>query len=263
MAASGERKRLPRGTRPPLLALGEAADLCVRLYEHAGGTAGFDLLSQLANNSVSSSTFIKKLSSLKAYGLVSEQNKFITLTDLGLAIAAPTDSEGSTAAMKVALLRVDVFSRIYERHRGKLLPADEFLRNIIQGEFGIPRSVADSWVRSFKDGARASGLLLERPDGKTQVREAAAVEASREDPSDILVPAMTESRATPRTDLIDVTVPQSASGQSSRLEVSGGRYASFYVPDKITKRDAEKLKGALAGLSAIIDSLVIDDSGSG
>ncbi len=261
MAASGEHKRLPRGTRPPLLALGEAADLCVRLYEHAGGTAGFDLLSQLANNSVSSSTFIKKLSSLKAYGLVSEQNKLITLTDLGLAIAAPTDSEGSAAAMKVALLKVDVFGRIYERHRGKLLPADEFLRNIIQGEFGIPRSVADSWVRSFKDGARAAGLLLERADGKTQVREAAAVEASREGPSSASVP-MVESPAAPRSDLMDVTVPQSASGQSSRLEVSGGRFASFYVPDKITKRDAEKLKGALAGLSAIIDSLVTNDSGS-
>jgi hypothetical protein len=31
------------------------------------------------------------------------------------------------------------------------------------------------------------------------------------------------------------------------------------VPDKITKRDAEKLKSALTGLSAIIDSLVIDE----
>jgi len=259
MAGSGEQKRLPKGTLPPFLTLGEALDLTLRVYEHGGGEASLDLLSQLAGNSTSSSTFVKKLASLRSYGLATEQNRIITLTDLGLAVAAPTDEEGTTSALKTALLRIDIFNRVYERHKGKLLPADEFLRNIIQGEFGIPRSVADLWVRSFKDSARTAGLLLERSDGKTQVRDAASTEVSRPDAPTSSAPALPEKRATLRSDSIDVTVPFSASGQSSRFEVSGGRYASFYVPDKITKRDAEKLKSALSGLSAIIDSLVIDD----
>jgi hypothetical protein len=261
MTGSGEQKRLPKGTRPPFLTLGDALDLAVRLYEHGGGSGNSDLLSQLAGNSVSSSTFVKKLASLKWYGLVSEQNGTVTLTDLGLSIAAPTDPEGAISARKAALLRVDVFNRVYERHKGKLLPADEYLGNIIKGEFGIPRNVADLWVRSFKDGARAAGLLLERSDGKTQVRDAAIAEVSKADAPAASNPALSDVRPFSRGDLIDVTNPFSASGQCSRFELSGGQFASFYVPDKITKRDAEKLKSALTGISAIIDSLVIDGSG--
>ncbi len=260
MKESSEHKRRPKGTLPPFLMLGDALDLALRVYEHGGGAASFDLFSQLAGNSASSSTFVKKLASLKLYGLVAEQNKTITLTDVGLAIAAPTEADGAPSARKAAFLRVDVFNRIYERHKGKLLPADEFLRNIVQNELGFPRDVADLWVRSFKDGARTAGLLLERPDGKTQVRDAAIFEITRTDAPTASAPSMVESRAPSRNDFIDVTVPLSASGQSSRFEVSGGRYASFYVPDKITKRDAEKLKAALTGLSAIIDSLVVDES---
>lgn len=262
MTGSGEQKRLPKGTLPPFLTLGDAVDLALRLYEHGGGSASSDLLSQLAGNSVSSSTFVKKLASLKLYGLATEQNKTITLTDLGLAIAAPTDADGAISARKNALLKVDVFNRVYERHKGKLLPADEFLRNIVQSEFRIPRDVAGLWVRSFKDSARTAGLLLERSDGRTQVRDGAVTEVSKADAPTTSAQAAPDSRSSSRSDLIDVTVPLSASGQSSRFEVSGGRYASFYVPDKITRRDAEKLKSALTGLSAIIDSLVIDESGS-
>jgi hypothetical protein len=259
MTSSGEQKRLPKGTFPPLLTLGDASNLVLRIYEHGGGTASLDLLSQLAGNSASSSTFVKKLASLKSYGLAVEQNKTVTLTDLGLALAAPTEADGTASALKAALLRVEVFNRIYERHKGKLLPADEFLRNIVQSEFGVPRDIAELWVRSFKDGARAASLLLDRPDGKTQVRDVAVAEISKADAPTTSSQSVTESRPSSRGDLIDVTVPFSASGQSSRFEVSGGRYASFYVPDKITKRDAEKLKSALTGLSSIIDSLVVDE----
>jgi hypothetical protein len=265
MTGSGEQKRLPKGTFPPLLTLGDAASLARRLYEHGGGEASFDLLSQMAGNSVSSSTFVKKLAALKSYGLAVEQNKTVTLTDLGLGIAAPTDAEGSASALKTALLRIEIFNRIYERHKGKLLPADEFLRNIIQGEFRVPREIADRWVRSFRESARSAGLLLERPDGKIQVRDIAATdggktEASVESGANSLDAKMMQS---PQGNAVDVTAPFSASGQSSRLEVSGGRYASFYVPDKITRRDAEKLKGTLTGLIAIIDSLVVEEAGNG
>src|SRR5258708_587327 len=257
-------KRLPKGTFPPLLTLAEAAPLAVKLYEHGGGEATYDLFSQITENPIHGSTSIKNLPSLRMCGLAVEQNRTVSLTDLGLAIAAPASAESAASALKAALLKIDIFNRIYERHRGKLLPADEFLRNIIQSDFRIPREIADRWVRSFKDSARASGLLLERPDGKTQVRDAASRELSKAQG-----PAETAATApdirlpeASRGDLVDVTVPTSASGQSSRFEVSGGRYASFYVPDRITKRDAEKLKGVLAGLSAMIDSLVLDENGS-
>ena len=232
--------------------------LTKKLYEHGGGEATADLLSQIAGNSTGSSTFIKKVASLRAYGLAVEQNRRIILTDLGLEVAAPTSQEAGAQALKAALQRIEIFSRIYDRHKGKLLPADEFLRNIIQSEFGIPRDIAERWVRSFKESARATGLLLDRPDGKTQVKEAVSTEMPRTAAMEIPTPRIEPKAPQPDFDNLDVTVAPTASGQSSRLEISGGRQATFYIPDKLTKRDAEKLKGTLTGLTAIIDSFIDD-----
>jgi len=52
-----------------------------------------------------------------------------------------------------------------------------------------------------------------------------------------------------------------ASGHLTKIELSGGRYAAFTIPDHLTNRDAQRLKGALLGLSQIIDSMVDEDEG--
>lgn len=49
-------------------------------------------------------------------------------------------------------------------------------------------------------------------------------------------------------------------GHVSKIALSGGREAVFSIPDQLSARDAQKIKGALQGLSAIIDSMV-DDQG--
>ena len=40
------------------------------------------------------------------------------------------------------------------------------------------------------------------------------------------------------------------------FELSKKRFALFFIPDSLTPKDAMKLKGALSGFAAIIDSMV-------
>lgn len=51
-------------------------------------------------------------------------------------------------------------------------------------------------------------------------------------------------------------------GHVSKIALSGNREAIFSIPDRLTPRDAQRIKGALQGLASIIDSMVDDQTES-
>ena len=254
--------RLPRGSNPPFLLLIEAFRLTESIWENGGGHCSFDMLSKLTGNSTSSSSFIKKLNALKSYGLLTEADNLITLTDQGRESIAPTSPRVGASARKACFLSLDVHSKLYDRHKGKLLPADEFLRNIIEQDCKIPKDLLDIWISSFKDAAKAAGLLLQRNDGKYQITEDALLSSSPQsqpepplinrppEESQVYPPSVTPEGPRP------LNTDTATGGHTTRIEISGKRYAVFSFPDSLTPRDAQKLKGALSGLSAIIDSMI-------
>ena len=257
--------RLPRGSNPPFMLLSEAFRLAQSIWENAGGHCSLDMFSKITGNSTSSSSFIRRLNALKSYGLVSEADNLINLTDQGRESIAPTSLTTGAAARKACFLSLDVHSKLYERHKGKLLPAAEFLRNIIEQDCKIPKDLLDAWIASFKDAARAAGVLLQRNDGKFQLTEEALTGNAPQSQTEVANGKTTnESQATsattaeerPRTVNVEMN---GTGGHTTKIEVSGRRYAVFSFPDSLTPRDAQKLKGALAGLSAIIDSMVHED----
>ncbi len=256
-------ERYPRGSFPPYLTLSEAFSLAEKIYENAGGQASYDLLSQITGNSTSSSSFIKKLAALKSYGIVVEPSKGeVVLSEVGVAIGAPVSPEAAAMAKKEAFLHIETLAKVFERHKGKLVPADEFLRNILEQDCGIPRGLSDSWVSFFKDAARAAGLLYDRGDGKMQIMESPVVaRTTSTSGSSVATPDTVPAREAPRPGEYEpsVAVPFGSSGHNSKIELSGRRYALFSIPDSLTGRDAQRLKSALAGLASIIDSMVHEE----
>jgi hypothetical protein len=168
-------ERIPRGSAPPALKLSDAAELARKIYDNAGGLASPDMFSQLIGNTTTSSTFVRKLSALRAYGIIEDVGSNLGLTEIGNRIAAPRDAEDDLAAMKEALQRIETLNKIYERFKGRILPEDQFLKNIFIQELKIPREIADHWIYWFLDAARVSRLLHARTDGKTQVLEGATL----------------------------------------------------------------------------------------
>src|ERR1700730_17270732 len=109
MANGSERHK--KGSLPPFLGLADAISLVEEIYIQAGGTANYNLLSRIFDNSPSSSSFTKKLAWLKAYGLVAEPTKgTVSLSETGLAIAAPQSPEAAATAKKEAFLRIDIYN---------------------------------------------------------------------------------------------------------------------------------------------------------
>jgi hypothetical protein len=267
-ASSAERVK--RGTIPPYIALDEAFRLANSIYAQGGGTASADLMSRLMGNSASSSSFNKKTGALKLYGILSEQGGVFTLTDLGNAIAAPISEDYGITGKKAAFLNVPQFSKLYERLKSKLLPADEFLKNILEQDVGVPRDFSVAWVKAFKDALKATGLLFPRTDGKNQILDLpmsnSEIPVVRSDTSDASLAEVSTQNTESSSRTFGAVIPSQvaavgASGNNTRFELSDGQVAEFSIPFGIKSQDAKRLKYFLKGLEFFIDSAIVDDPG--
>jgi hypothetical protein len=261
MANTAERVR--KGSYPPYASLAEAFLLAERIYENGGGQASYDMFSRLTGNSSSSSSFVRKLAAMKAYGLLAEAVKGqLILTETGIRIAAPRDADAAGNARKQAFTSIDTFNRIFDRHKGKLLPADEFLKNMIEQECEIPRDLSKLWVSAFKDSLKTAGLLHDRGDGKFQILESPVVMKSVSVAAAVRQngPAVEADKSHAADAYVQAPVSEAEpnAGLNIKIRLSSGQSASFYIPDKLSARDAQKLKGALEGFGSMIDSLVSD-----
>jgi len=278
--SSGEenkkRKRLPKGSVPPSLNLEEASDITNRIYELAGSEASYDVVARITGNSTRSSTFLNKIITLKNYGLILDVNRTITLTESGRKIAGPRTPTERALALKQAFLNIGLYSTVYEKFKGRLLPPDEFLINTF-ADYVPTRELASAWMDNFKKSAKKAGLLELRQDGKTVVLEtinpshhAEFVEAEPppvEQKTDVVKQPVIESQP-PITgsQYSGNGIPKKSNfGHVSKISLSGSREAEFSIPDKLTARDAQKLTKALDGLKVIIESMVDEpeESGSG
>lgn len=258
------------GKAPHELSLPQALGVLNKIAQE-GRSLDESKLALVLGNTVTSSAFPRKVRSLVAYGLLAEpSDSQYALTDLALSIAFPRSPEAEIEGTKTAFLKIPQFSFLFNQHKGKLLPADEFLRNIIEQECSIPRDVSDVWVRQFKEGARASSLFHLRADGKIQIAESPIIGDSTQESLLELIPKNepvrqdgdgSHSMAMPLPAPVPPPWILPASGHCTRIELSDGRRAEFGIPDKLNAKDAEKLKKALQGIAVIIDSMVSEPSG--
>ena len=268
----GREKRLPYGTAPLALDLSQAIALTARIGQE-GRPVPAARLAVLMGNTVSSSAFPKKVRALSSYGLLGyEAGDQCALTELGLMIASPRSPQAAAEARKQAFLNVSQYDSVFQQHKGKLLPADEFLRNIFEQDEKIPREYSQHWVNGFKEGARTAGLLHDRGDGRIQISDT-PLAGDPVPPRAVLPPEVPIERDDAREDYPanGLSAPAArnvgppnpammgASGHCTRIELSDGRRAEFSIPDKLTLRDAQRLKKALDGVAVIIDSMVSEE----
>ena len=251
---SGEKKL--RISQPPYLKLAEAVRIAEQIYENGGGAADKDLLTRFLNNSISSSSFARKLQALRGYRLTSGTVPPVALTDVGLAIVAPKDEAARLLNLKGAATGPEPFRRAYERLKGKLLPADEYLSNGFQHDLKLPKIVADAWVDVFKAALETANLLHLRPDGKTQVLEGQGAPAQENESA--LGSVRTEQPVAETKVSHERPNSLDEDGHSTKITLADGRVATIFIPDRLSARDAGRLKGALSGIAAIIDSMVED-----
>jgi hypothetical protein len=253
--ASSSADRKPRIAQPPYLQLRDAIRIAEQIYEQGAGVGDSNLLTKILNNSISSSSFTRKLQAMRLYKLTSSAAVPVELTETGITIVAPKDETSRGLALKTAAIGPEVFRRNYERFKGKLLPQDDFLRNTFIHDLQLPpnKVVADAWIDCFRSALDTAGLLMTRPDGKVQVLEGpqSPSEAESKDQEEKIEPK-TPTSAQPKAE----KPAEQGDGHTTRITLADGRLATVFIPDRLTQRDATRLKGALAGISAIIESMV-------
>jgi hypothetical protein len=252
-------ERKARIAQPPYLKLAEAIRIIEQIYENGGGAADSSMLTKFLNNSVSSSSFARKLQALKGYRLTTGAVAPVTLTDLGLSVVAPKDEQARLLSLKSAAIGPEAFRKAYERLKGKLLPADEYLSNGFQHDLKLPKVVADAWVDVFKSALETAQLLHQRPDGKTQVLEGPSVSASANEGAVELAEKFEPTPPPLVRGTSERSGSQAVEGHSTNITLADGRIATVFIPDRLSQRDANRLKGALTGIAAIIDSMVEED----
>lgn len=255
-SASGRRSY---GTRPLALTIPAAVAVMKEILKAGEPELSDSELAVKLGNSRTSSSFTRKAAALKAFSFLDEPEKGrFVVTNRGMSVGSPRSSHDSMHSQKLALLSVGPFRKMFDQHKGRLLPADEFLRNLIEQDCAIPKDFSSQWVADFKVAAGSVGLLHDRGEGKTQLGE---TPTAPENPAPVLATAeanrspdvpMVELPPASNQALSDATVD---TGHTTRIRLSDNRFALFMIPDELSVQDTKKLKSALKGLDAIIDSL--------
>jgi hypothetical protein len=234
-------QRVKKGTVPPSLSLEEAATIITDYYEQTGGDqTTYDPLSSITNNSSGSSVFWRKLATMKNYGLIQEESRLLSLTPLGLRIAAPHDPAERVEALKQAFLNVEIFKNAYERYKGKILPLDQFLENAFTSY--VPKELAAEWVEKFKSSAYAAGLLENR-GGKVQVRESVIVPTPDKEIEKPPADTKGETTGQGQGDIKQPPDPPPLTANATRtpIPLGPGRLAYIELPEGWESKDLKKL----------------------
>jgi hypothetical protein len=156
-ATGGEDRTNERSTIAfPYADLDTAVEVARALYARAGrGSCELDGLAAELNQTVSGA-FRLKTGSAKIFGLTDKEGRDAArLTQLGIRIVAP---EEERAARVEAFLSVPLYSAVFERYRGGLLPPAKALeREMVT--LGVSPKVADRARQAFERSARQSGFF--------------------------------------------------------------------------------------------------------
>ncbi|MFC4242653.1 hypothetical protein ACFOYW_04645 [Gryllotalpicola reticulitermitis] len=110
----------------------------------------------------------------------------ISLTALGKQAVYPSSDNDAYAAKLRAFLNVDKFRGVLEHYKGSKLPADQFVRNVLETKFGLDPRTHDTFLDVFQKNCRHLGIGAEWAPSQQ-----ATVPATSSAPNETLQPAVT------------------------------------------------------------------------
>ena len=141
--------------RFPYVPLDGALDLARRLYDSHGGECSFADLATTAGSSPSSSAFRIRLASARAFGLLKSRSGTAALTRLGRAALDPNQQQ---QALAEAFLNVPLYSLLFEKFEGAVLPPPIGLQKVMQ-DLGVTAKSAPKARHAFRRSADTAGFF--------------------------------------------------------------------------------------------------------
>jgi hypothetical protein len=158
-----EEEEARRPPRPyPKHALRQALVIAEAIQEkNAGRPMRRIFVADAIGRKPSSSEFKFLLSSSYKYGLTvgTEKAEYIELTPLGRSITKPLNPEEKALSLQKAALTPDLFRKVYEHYKDAKFPQEDFLGNLLEREFGVPREWVDECAKILIDNGRFTGII--------------------------------------------------------------------------------------------------------
>ncbi len=153
---TGEGKRERSKIDFPYADLNSSLEVAQAMHAHAGiSTCGIDQLAAWMNTTEASSTFRVKLSSAKTFGLVEGGKGTFKLTERGQRAVDPKTAD---AAKAEAFLAVELYRKVYDTFRGKMLPPTAALENQLEA-FGVSAKQKDRARQVLERSAEQAGFF--------------------------------------------------------------------------------------------------------
>ncbi|WP_148252867.1 hypothetical protein [Aidingimonas lacisalsi] len=192
--------KLPRRT------LEECVSVPKAIHEvYAGGPASWDELAGGMGAGAKSDNTKYLIWGALAYELILQDGEKYNLSETGRKILAPNYAGESEEGKLKAITIPTILSRFYTDYDGQIIPEDEFLANVLESRYEIPRNRVDEAKRIIIENAAFAEILLEHANGKKTIRlekvpTTAAQETdgeTRDEPEPDEAPAEVEAGAAP------------------------------------------------------------------
>jgi len=156
---------LPRRTLEDCLAIARP------IHEvYAGKSASWDELATAAGVGARSTTTKYLVWSAQAYDLLIRNGENYELSETARKIIAPNyPDERAEGVLKAATIPT-ILSKFYTEYNGKLLPEEDFLNNVLENRYQVPRDRVEEAKSILLANATFAGILTEHANGKRIIR---------------------------------------------------------------------------------------------
>ena len=149
----------------PYYSLESCLEIAQRLHANRGQSAATpDQVAAWLGSVVTSGTYKLRISAARMFGLIATERGSVRLTDLG---ARTLDPEAAGPAKVEAFLNVELYRKVYEANRGRLLPKAAGLQAEMVG-LGVSPNQAEKARQVFDRAAREAGFFEHGADRLVQ-----------------------------------------------------------------------------------------------
>ena len=259
----GKAPRAPKGKGVPTLRYAEVTGILNNMAGRAVDGGDYGLLSQILENTISSSVFINKVACLKSYGVLTanDKEKAWTLTELGKRIAYPRSEDDQLLAEQMSFAQYPLLNTIWTFYKGKPL-TEEHVSNAIEAYCGVPPFLKKEWADYFIEAVRNVKLTYtvsgqERvAENFTRTSKMGGESGGTRSPDEIEKEKNQkrerERPEKPPAEAIDELAKLLTKGMKLSRR-AGEAYLLFYVEETLTDEDANEIGRALTAAQAILD----------
>ena len=157
-------RRKPPDIRFPFYTLADSLAVAETIHKHGGGTASRDQLAAfLGYSSVRNGAFLSRVASARTFNLItSERGGDFVMTPLAQKILQPVYPEQTDEGLVEAFLSVPLFKAIYEEQKGKELPPEFGLKNLLRTKYGIAGRTTDVAYKALMESADQAKFFATR-----------------------------------------------------------------------------------------------------